>query len=181
MPEDYSLTGPVAQREWYIQQYPALVCASPQHLPVLSPVSKCVLSRSISALNTVPSTEVQNGHEVGISFFFFFFQPHCATCGILVPWPGIEPAPPVLEGGVLTTGPPGKSCSGHLLNECFSQQQCMVNSVHIIIPFLQMNSVKTRFWWLPGAEIWAWGFQLPTRCLWMRSRCSHLCSLWSSG
>ena len=31
--------------------------------------------------------------------------------GILAPWPGIEPAPPALEGGVSTTGPPGKSLS----------------------------------------------------------------------
>ena len=30
-------------------------------------------------------------------------------CGILVPRPGIEPAPPALEDEVLTTGPPGKS------------------------------------------------------------------------
>ena len=28
------------------------------------------------------------------------------TCGILVPWPGIEPTPPALEGEVLTIGPP---------------------------------------------------------------------------
>ena len=34
----------------------------------------------------------------------------CPTaCGILVPRPGIEPMPPVLEGGFSTTGPPGKS------------------------------------------------------------------------
>ena len=32
-----------------------------------------------------------------------------ATCVILVPWPGIEPTSPALEGGFLTTGPPGKS------------------------------------------------------------------------
>ena len=32
-----------------------------------------------------------------------------AACGILVPRPGIEPTSPVLEGGFLTTGPPGKS------------------------------------------------------------------------
>ena len=32
-----------------------------------------------------------------------------AGCGILVPRPGMEPASPVLEGGFLTTGPPGKS------------------------------------------------------------------------
>ena len=33
----------------------------------------------------------------------------CKASGILAPPPGIEPAPPVLEGKVLTTGPPGKS------------------------------------------------------------------------
>ena len=32
-----------------------------------------------------------------------------AACGILVPWPGIEPASPALEGRFLATGPPGKS------------------------------------------------------------------------
>ena len=32
-----------------------------------------------------------------------------AACGILVPRPGIKPASPALEGGFLTTGPPGKS------------------------------------------------------------------------
>ena len=31
------------------------------------------------------------------------------TCQILVPWPGMEPASPVSQGGFLTTGPPGKS------------------------------------------------------------------------
>ena len=34
----------------------------------------------------------------------------CSTAyGILVPWPGIEPSSPALQGGFLTTGPPGKS------------------------------------------------------------------------
>ena len=34
----------------------------------------------------------------------------CSTaCGILVPWLGIEPASPALQGGFLMTGPPGKS------------------------------------------------------------------------
>ena len=32
-----------------------------------------------------------------------------ATCGILVPQPGIEPIAPTLEGGFFTTGPPEKS------------------------------------------------------------------------
>ena len=34
---------------------------------------------------------------------------YSATCGILVPWPGIKPTSPALEGEVLTIGPPGKS------------------------------------------------------------------------
>ena len=38
---------------------------------------------------------------------FWFFGREAG--GILAPWPGIEPEPPVLEGEVLTTGPPGKS------------------------------------------------------------------------
>ena len=38
-------------------------------------------------------------------FCFFGWE----ACGILAPQPGIEPAPPALEGEVLTTGLPGKS------------------------------------------------------------------------
>ena len=30
------------------------------------------------------------------------------ACGILVPGPGIKPMSPALQGGFLTTGPPGK-------------------------------------------------------------------------
>ena len=37
-------------------------------------------------------------------FWFFGYE----TLGILACQPGMEPAPPALEGEVLTTGPPGK-------------------------------------------------------------------------
>jgi len=40
-------------------------------------------------------------------FLFLFFG--LEACGLLTSLPGIEPAPPMLDGGVLTTGPPGKS------------------------------------------------------------------------
>ena len=40
------------------------------------------------------------------SMFWFFDR---EAYGILVPQPGIEPAPPALEGEVLTTSMPGKS------------------------------------------------------------------------
>ena len=43
---------------------------------------------------------------------------NCPTaCGILVPQPGIEPTSPTLQGGFLTTGPPGK-----FLSQLFSIQ-----------------------------------------------------------
>ena len=42
-------------------------------------------------------------------FVFYCFWLCHEACGILVPWPGIEPAPSALKGKVLTTGPPGKS------------------------------------------------------------------------
>ena len=45
---------------------------------------------------------------LGVCFLHFFFF-CCATCGNLVPQPGIEPARPKLEHEVLTTGPSGKS------------------------------------------------------------------------
>ena len=45
---------------------------------------------------------------------------HCGVwpqaCGILVPWSGIEPASPEVEGRFLTTRPPGKSL-GFFLTE----------------------------------------------------------------
>ena len=47
--------------------------------------------------------------------YAFNFWPHRTTCGILVPQPGIEPTPPALEGGLLTTGPPGKSLLLYIL------------------------------------------------------------------
>ena len=40
-----------------------------------------------------------------------------ATCGILVPQPGIKPASPELEGRFLTTGPQGKSLLHYLDSE----------------------------------------------------------------
>ena len=41
-----------------------------------------------------------------VLFFFFFGHD---TCGLLAPWPRIEPVPSALEGEVLTTGTSGKS------------------------------------------------------------------------
>ena len=45
--------------------------------------------------------------QVLLLFMFWIFG--CKACGILAPQPGIIPTSFVLEGKVLTTGPPGKS------------------------------------------------------------------------
>ena len=47
--------------------------------------------------------------RVGFSLVVAYGLSCPATCGILVPRPWIKPASPALEGGFLTTGPPGKS------------------------------------------------------------------------
>ena len=46
---------------------------------------------------------------VALLLFFSYFYTCHMTCGILVPWTGIEPMPLQWECGVLTTGLPGKS------------------------------------------------------------------------
>ena len=46
---------------------------------------------------------------VTILLLFTFWLFGHEACGILAPQPGIEPAPPPLEGDVLAIGPPGKS------------------------------------------------------------------------
>ena len=49
-----------------------------------------------------------------IAFFFMFWFFDHEACGILAPWPRIEPSPPALEDEALTTGPPPKSL-GHTI------------------------------------------------------------------
>ena len=44
-----------------------------------------------------------------VLLFYFIFLPHHVACGILIPGPEMKPKPSVLEGGVLTTGPPEMS------------------------------------------------------------------------
>ena len=58
---------------------------------------------------------------------------HCSACVsymILVPPPGIEPVSPALEGGFLTTEPPGKSPDGLVLILALSLTKLRLVSVH---------------------------------------------------
>ena len=52
-------------------------------------------------------------------------EPSCpAMCRILVPWPGIKPTSPALEGRLWTAGPPWKSQSGCFKTETFMYSHC---------------------------------------------------------
>ena len=55
------------------------------------------------------------------------------ACGIFTPWPGIEPAPPALEGEILTTGPPGKSPR---------------TMVFVVLVSLTPSTALGLWWWL---------------------------------
>ena len=50
-----------------------------------------------------------------ILFFFFFYYNH-AACQIVVPQPGIEPAPPALEAWSLNHGTTSEVPGTHILN-----------------------------------------------------------------
>ena len=65
-----------------------------------------------------------------------------AAYGMLVPWPGIKPTSPALQGGFLTTGPPGRSLgtyfeypsmefnSSSCLQEAKSKQETVFDTFH---------------------------------------------------
>ena len=46
--------------------------------------------------------------------------------GSLIPWPGIEPVSPALQGGFLTAGPPGKSLSFSVDGPLFYFSRCEI-------------------------------------------------------
>ena len=62
-------------------------------------------------------------------FFFFFFWSHHPACGILVPWPGIEPGLWQWNHWVLTTGLPRKSLFSFLFrSNDLNISLCYLNS-----------------------------------------------------
>ena len=76
-------------------------------------------------------TTVIPGQGLGnISVIFLFFLcvgEVCAVCGILVPWPGVEPRPLQWKRRVLTAGPPGKS--PHISNFKMSQISTLTTQI----------------------------------------------------
>ena len=56
---------------------------------------------------TISKVFIESVTTLLLLFMFWFFGQE--SCGILIPQPGIKPAPPELEGEMLTTVLPGKS------------------------------------------------------------------------
>ena len=63
------------------------------------------------------------------------------ACRILVPWPGIELAPPALEGEVLTTGPLGKFLLFHFKDEESVRLSGLLKDPQVMNGGAQLNSV----------------------------------------
>ena len=117
--------------------------------------------------------------------FIFCFFGHEA-CEILVPWPGIEPALPALDGEALTTGPPGKYNIPSLGSLFIFSSSKRVNSMTLYDPWfpvsgyhyrtsgrmgLEWRLVMKKCVWLKGGFAgglrtqWGWGASPGTECL----------------
>ena len=57
----------------------------------------------------------QIGYTIAPVLCFGFLATRCVWSVILAPWPGIEPAPPALEGEILTTDHQGSLQSSYVL------------------------------------------------------------------
>ena len=101
----------------------------------------------------------------------------CPTaCGILVPWPGIEPASPALEVRFFTTGPPGRSqkcfifkasSSSRVLWYANSWCLCMTLNIHKVTFFsflLTIAFFQPMCRILKSVSIWSWIAQFSASC-----------------
>ena len=69
------------------------------------------------------------------------------ACGILAPWPEIEPVSPAFEGGFLATGPPRKACGRQI-----SWIGCQNTSLR--------SWRLSREWNDVGVQVHSWGQQI---------------------
>ena len=69
------------------------------------------------------------------------------ACGILVPWPGIKPTSPILEGRFLTIVPTGKSCVNLFLESL--EVKALVNTV-----YAQERSIQYYLCWQKQNKTW---------------------------
>ena len=60
--------------------------------------ARCYLiKRHGNSVLIFPPKWIRSHDTILFIYFIFFFWPHHAACGILVPWPGIKPMPPAVE------------------------------------------------------------------------------------
>ena len=103
-------------------------------------------------------------------FLFYFFPPYYTACGILIPQPRIEPAPPALEAQsfnqwtsreVLTTGFSQKNKSNSVLN--LFNKWCWETNIHHAKGFIWTFSSK----WIRDLNI-VWELKLcNSHALWV--------------
>ena len=104
-----------------------------------------------------------------LMYFFFFFWPHCTACGILIPWPGIQPGPMAVK----------VQSPNHWTAREFPNILFLLFTIHVFflvccilylylsispIPFMQLHpDWKTSM--LPSPKSLSWYFFLPKRII----------------
>ena len=122
---------------------PGLTCLA-QVMPGWSSFFKVFIDLFLAVSDLNRSSRVLL-HHTGFSLVVTHGLSCPVVCGIFVPWPGIKPSSPALEGGFLTTGPPGKSPGLSSLHSQISYRSWVEFTRHIYIH---------DFIWNSSLEVW---------------------------
>ena len=128
--------------------FPEALCVMPGGMPF--PQRLRMLGRAQPFLSTLSAGV---WHRLWPLVFFFFYlavlglscdmwNPCYRARGILVPRPGIKLAYPALEGGFLTTGPPGRS-QGHSSVNLRFEERCYVLPFSVIVEMHTCGELHT--------------------------------------
>ena len=101
---------------------------------------------------------------VTILFLFYILFFGQEACEILVPWPGIEPALPALDGEALATGPPGKYDIPSLGSLFIFSSSKPVTSMTLYDPWFPVPGCHYRTSWRLGLE---WRLVMK-KCVWLK-------------
>ena len=88
-----------------------------------------------------------------VSVFLYFEFLVARNVGILATWPVVHPAPPALEGEVLTPGPPGKS---HVWLDSPGEAELKLLG-HKGDPYAVAPTPQVPLWWVLGGAVSGWG------------------------
>ena len=113
----------------------------PQHHHPMKQESQFSFLKVFFFLNGPVLKSLLNLSQHCLCFMFWFFGQE--ACGILTPWPGIEPAPPALAGEVLTIGPPGKPPRATFLLKLNSAHFPILCGLLDILPFHKFAALPT--------------------------------------